>query len=102
MKLRSILWLAIPLLLGGSVYLISAESLCGSTDGSPIKLNLDAVPPGLKVEIISQDKAESKRIKVTLDKAHVKSPSTQNLTVQLKLEVNGKESSVRLPVLVHE
>jgi hypothetical protein len=82
----------------GPIY--SAQSICRSTDGSPIRVKVDAVPPGLKVEILPQDKAECKQIKVTLDKNRFKSPSSENLSVKLKVEVNGKESQESLPVLV--
>lgn len=81
----------------GLVY--TAQALCRSTDGMPLTLTVDDVPPGLTVEVLAGGSESSRIIRVSLDpETSLRATDGQQQTLRLLAKSGDKDTMVELPV----
>lgn len=89
--------LALPLASGGApVY--SANCQVRGPDDQPLDLEIENVPPGLKVEFPGQSKSLVRAVRVTWMPAADQGPGTTRKIVRLRVTTSGKSHIVELPV----
>ncbi len=86
---------------GGPVY--SGKCICRSTQGKPLTLSVDSVPPGLTADILAEGAEGVRVVRVTWDPHRGKPPvDGQRQLIRLRAKAGEDEAVLELSVLLRK